>query len=107
MNFNKYVLEQIERHPSMQPQDLVKLCFQAAFGAEHLLADHKAAREYLENNRENRKVTSANLTDYLGKRVYTTQMANFKKPGRQTTPMATGKLMLPMLLLSNWLAKVS
>ncbi len=38
----------------------------------------KAAREYLENNRENRKVTSANLSDYLGKRIYTTQMANKK-----------------------------
>ena len=38
----------------------------------------KAAREYLENDRENRKVTSANLTDYLGKRIYTTQMANKK-----------------------------
>ena len=38
----------------------------------------KAAKEYLENNRENRKVSSANLTDYLGKRIYTTQMANKK-----------------------------
>ena len=48
MHFDKYVLQQIERHPSMQPQDLIKLCYQAAFGAEHLLADRKAAREYLE-----------------------------------------------------------
>lgn len=36
----------------------------------------KAAREYLENDRENRKVSSANLEDYLGKRIYTLQMAN-------------------------------
>lgn len=27
----------------MQPQDIAKLCYQAAFGAEHLLADPKAA----------------------------------------------------------------
>lgn len=30
-------------HPSMQPQDLAKLCYQAAFGAEHLLTDAAAA----------------------------------------------------------------
>ncbi len=38
----------------------------------------KAAREYLENNGIPCKVSSANLTDYLGKRAYTLQMANKK-----------------------------
>lgn len=38
----------------------------------------KAAREYLENDKENRRVSSANLSDYLGKRIYTLQMANKK-----------------------------
>ena len=38
----------------------------------------KAAREYLENDRTPCKVSSANLTDYLGKRTYTLQMANKK-----------------------------
>ena len=38
----------------------------------------KAAREYLENDRIPRKVSSTNLTDYLGKRTYTLQMANKK-----------------------------
>lgn len=33
-------------HPSMEPQDAVKMCFQAAFGAEHLLEDREAAREW-------------------------------------------------------------
>lgn len=31
----------------MQPQDALKLCYQAAFGAEHLLLDTAAARGYL------------------------------------------------------------
>lgn len=34
-------------HPSMTAQDGVKLCFQAAFGAEHLLTDHAKARTAL------------------------------------------------------------
>ena len=38
----------------------------------------KAAREYLENDRTPCKVSSANLTEYLGKRTYTLQMANKK-----------------------------
>lgn len=38
----------------------------------------KAAREYLENDSTPCKVSSANLTDYLGKRTYTLQMANKK-----------------------------
>lgn len=32
----------------MQPGDIMKLCFQAAFGAEHLLSDKEAAFKYLE-----------------------------------------------------------
>ena len=42
-----YLTEQMERHPSMAPRDLAKLCYQAARGAEHLLADPERARAYL------------------------------------------------------------
>lgn len=38
----------------------------------------KCAREYLQNGRENIKVSSLNLGDYLGKRIYLLQMANKK-----------------------------
>ena len=34
-------------HPSMEARDVAKLCYQAAFGAEHLLADLDRARGYL------------------------------------------------------------
>lgn len=47
MNFEHYLMEQIHMHPSMQPRDVVKLCYQAAFGAEHLLADAEKAKAYL------------------------------------------------------------
>lgn len=47
MNFEFYLKEQIEKHPSMQPQDVVKMCFQAAYGAEHMLSDIGGAWNYL------------------------------------------------------------
>ena len=47
MEFNDFFLEQMERHPAMEARDAVKLCYQAAFGAEHLLQDREAAYRYL------------------------------------------------------------
>lgn len=48
MEFREYFLEQVKTHPAMEAQDAVKLCYQAAFGAEHLLQDREAAYQYLE-----------------------------------------------------------
>ena len=48
MAFEEYLREQLARHPAMQPQDVVKLCYQAANGAEHLLSDPDRAKAYLE-----------------------------------------------------------
>lgn len=42
-----YLREQLILHPAMESQDLAKLCYQAARGAEHLLADPQRARAYL------------------------------------------------------------
>lgn len=39
-------------HPSIQPQDIVKLCYQAVFGAEHLLTDKSRVRTYWEREWE-------------------------------------------------------
>ena len=48
MDFQACIADQLRRHPSMTPQDLVKLCYQAAFGADHLLLDRERALRYLE-----------------------------------------------------------
>ena len=42
-----YLADQARRHPAMRPQDMIKLCYQAAYGAEHLLPDIDRARDYL------------------------------------------------------------
>lgn len=50
MNFKQYLLEHINKHSAVQPQDIVKLCYQAAYGAEHLLSDPDVAEKYLERD---------------------------------------------------------
>ena len=46
-SFSRHLLEQCRLHPSMQPRDALKMCYQAAYGAEHGLSDPAAARKYL------------------------------------------------------------
>lgn len=48
MEFLTCLREQLRLHPAMQPQDVFKLCYQAARGAEHLLADTARARAYFD-----------------------------------------------------------
>lgn len=48
MSFTDHLQEQLRLHPSIQPQDVIKLCYQAAKGAEHLLADVSRARGYFD-----------------------------------------------------------
>jgi len=46
--FKQYLEKQITLHPSMRPQDVIKLCFQAAFGAEHLLGDMARVKDFFD-----------------------------------------------------------
>lgn len=43
-----YLIWQYDLHPAYTVIDLIKQCYQAAHGAEHLLTDTEAARGYLE-----------------------------------------------------------
>lgn len=48
MTFESCLCEHIKGHPKLRPQDIVKYCYQAAFGAEHLLSDIDRAKTYFE-----------------------------------------------------------
>ncbi len=48
MDFITCLREELHLHPAMQPQDVFKLCYQAARGAEHLLTDMTRARTYFD-----------------------------------------------------------
>lgn len=45
-NFRRILLKHSKEHPSLQPADVIKLCYQATFGAEHLLTDKDRAKKY-------------------------------------------------------------
>lgn len=46
MKFKDYLIEEVNKKPETEPRDVVKMCYQASFGAEHLLADIEAAKQY-------------------------------------------------------------
>ncbi len=46
-SFAQCLREQSRIHPSMQARDALKICYQAAFGAEHGVSEPAAARKYL------------------------------------------------------------
>ena len=52
IEFRDCLAEQLCLHPVMQPRDVVKLCYQAACGAEHLLGDLAGAWQYFEEEYE-------------------------------------------------------
>lgn len=52
---NPYLLKQYELHQSLEGCDVIKFTFQSVFGAEHLLQDVDAAREYLHKEIESVK----------------------------------------------------
>lgn len=46
ITFEQCLRRHLAAHPLLQAADLIKFCFQAAFGAEHILKDADAAREF-------------------------------------------------------------
>lgn len=69
MDFQYYLLEQLKMHPSMLPQDIIKLCYQAAFGAEHLLTDTNRALKYLEYEYANVSPSCGELYEMISDEV--------------------------------------
>ena len=67
MDFSFYLKTQLEHHPSMQMQDIIKMCYQATFGVEHMLAAWKA-----------KNLESRDLFDLF------VATANFNVPGTET-----------------------
>jgi len=71
--------EQLQLHPSMQPQDMVKLCFQAAYGAEHLLGDITRVRQYFDDEMARISERDGPLVEFIADDVCRVNMAVWKK----------------------------
>ncbi len=79
MVFSFYLEEQLRLHQSMQAQDVVKMCFQAAYGAEHLLADLDSARRYLEKEYNETKAEEGLLIEQISDKVTRINLASWKQ----------------------------
>lgn len=64
--FDLTLLSHAKAHPSMQPRDAVKLCYQSAHGAEHLLTDREVARGYLREEFAHTPATDEPLCEPIG-----------------------------------------
>jgi len=81
MDFKYYLKEQAGKHPSMTPQDIIKMCYQAAFGAEHLLEDIKAAEEYFNSEFEAAEESAADLYEPVSPEFCRVNLGAWKKRG--------------------------
>ena len=81
MSVEKYLIEQFRAHPSMQPQDVVKHCYQAARGAEHILSDSAAAEKYFFSEFESTPAMDVALQERLSDDVARVNLAAWKHRG--------------------------
>lgn len=81
MNFEKYLTEQINLHPSVMPQDIVKMCYQAAFGAEHLLSNINSAKAYFDKEYSETKAMDIPLYEKISDDICRVNLSAWKKAG--------------------------
>lgn len=81
MPLQPYIAEELIRHPSAQPQDIAKLCYQAACGAEHMLSDTAAARAYLEREYAAVQAADVPLVENISAHVCRVSLAGWKYRG--------------------------
>ena len=69
------------RHPSMAPKDAIKLCFQAAFGAEHILSDYVKALEFLHKEYSETNVMDMDVFEPISDEYVRINIAAWKYKG--------------------------
>lgn len=79
--WKEYLRQQAALHPSMQPQDVYKLIYQAAFGAEHLLEDEEAAFAYFEREYQAVSPRDEALYEQISENTYRVNLRAWKRRG--------------------------
>ena len=74
-------MQQAALHPAMQPQDAVKLCFQAAFGAEHLLGNAEEAFRWLKAEWDAVLPSGIQLWEPISEHLARVNLAAWKQAG--------------------------
>jgi len=81
LSFESCLLQQLSMHPAIQVQDLVKLSYQAAYGAEHLLSDADAACRYFMQEFEGTAPAEAELYENISPDYARVNIAAWKQQG--------------------------
>lgn len=81
MYFRQHLQNHLKLHPHIQPQDIVKLCYQAAYGAEHLLADISSAEKYFFSEYEKTLSSDCVLYESISSSVCRVNLSAWKFSG--------------------------
>lgn len=78
MSFEAALAAELQAHPSAEARDIVKFCFQSAFGGAHLLKDPAVAREALLAEIASVPPRSLPLTSPLGGGLFRIELAAWR-----------------------------
>ena len=81
MDFEKCLTEHIKTHLALKPRDVIKFCYQATFGAEHLLSDTDAAKRYFIDEYAGTDPADMPLLEKLNEKYCRVNIAAWKKAG--------------------------
>ena len=81
MTFEEALKEQLKNHPSMESRDVIKMCYQATFGAEHLLLNLEKARAFFEEEFEATAAGDGPLMEELNEEIVRVNFGAWKKAG--------------------------
>lgn len=88
MTFKKFVEEQAGMHPAFKPQDAVKMCYQAEFGAEHLVTDKEKMLEYLVKEFDEVEPTEDLIVEEISEDYVRVNLGAWKSRFDDVTPVA-------------------
>lgn len=78
---NKFFEMQMKLHPSIQALDLLKFCYQSAFGAEHMISDTERMKAYLHSEFESTEPGDAPLSEQISNTYSRVNIQAWKQHG--------------------------
>lgn len=81
MDFEKYLTQQLDTHLLIQPEDIIKMCYQAAYGPRHLLSRLSAAEKYFDEEYADVEPASMPLYENISDDYCRVNLAPWKKAG--------------------------
>ena len=81
MKFKDYLDYELNTKSNMELRDVIKMCYQAAFGAEHLLTDLERACAYFEEEFASIEERDVPLYEYISEDVARVDLGAWKASG--------------------------